>query len=426
LSNPEQGFSLERIRQVISMCEDCNEKKELKRQELEINTEELKNVKGFHKIAKPLGNKKYEDLSGQKFFRLTAIKPVGRNKGGGVLWLCKCECSNYLITLAYSLKRYDSKSCGCYKLEQSKRFDDLTGRTFGRLTVIRRVENRGNRIYYEAQCSCGNKIIVRGSHLKQGLIKSCKCYNKERTHEIFFKDLTGKKIGRLLITGIAELPSDKNNHHAMYFATCDCGNKIKIRGDYLVGSRPTLSCGCLHKDRMTEIKLDDLTGKKFGELTVLKRVENSPGGETRYLCSCSCGSLIKVTAPRLKAGQKSCGCIRSKGEYKIAGILKENNIQFLKQKEFDDIEGALPKGVFKFDFYIEDKYLVEYDGSQHFIPSNKGWNDLEHFEKTQRRDECKNNYCKEKGIPLIRIPYTHLDNICLEDLKLETTKFRVV
>ena len=98
MSNPEQGFSLERIRQVISMCEDCNEKKELKKQELEVNMEELKNVKGFHKIAKPLGNKKYEDLSGQKFFRLTAIKPVGKSNQGKLLWLFECNCGNKLIT----------------------------------------------------------------------------------------------------------------------------------------------------------------------------------------------------------------------------------------------------------------------------------------------------------------------------------------
>ena len=258
------------------------------------------------------------------------------------------------------------------------------------------------------------------------MIQSCKCLNKERVHEKNFIDLTGKKIGRLLITGIVEQSSSKNEHRALYSATCDCGNKIQIRSSQLVGKRATQSCGCLQKEITSKRKLDDLTGRKFGELTVIKRVENTEGGETRYLCSCSCGSLIKVTAPALKGGQKSCGCIRSKGEYRISNILKENNISFLKQKEFDDIEGALPKGVFKFDFYIEDKYLLEYDGSQHFIPSNKGWNDRKHFEQTQRRDEAKNNYCREKGIPLIRIPYTRLDDICLEDLKLETTKFRII
>ena len=409
------------------MCEHCREEK------FKESLEELKDVKGFNKIAKPLAEptkngRTFEDLSGKKFGRLTVIKPVGRNKKGSVLWLCKCECSNKIITIAYSLKNSDCKSCGCYNIEQMRatKLIDMIGRKFGRLTVLREVERKGNSRYFECLCECGNKVTVRGSHLRAGLIQSCKCLNKERVHETSFVDLTGKRFGRLFITGIAEESSKKNGYTTFYYAVCDCGNRIKIDGSYLTNKRGTKSCGCLHKEITSKNKLDDLTGMKFGELTVLQRVENTPGGETRFLCSCSCGSLIKVTAPRLKAGQKSCGCIRSKGEYKIANLLKENNIPFLKQKEFDDIEGALPKGVFKFDFYIEDKYLVEYDGSQHFVPSNKGWNDEVHFKNTQRRDEAKNNYCREKGIPLIRIPYTHLEDICLEDLRLETTKFRII
>jgi len=35
----------------------------------------------------------------------------------------------------------------------------------------------------------------------------------------------------------------------------------------------------------------------------------------------------------------------------------------------------------------------------------------------------KNQWCKNNNIPLIRIPYTHLQNLCLEDLQLETSKF---
>ena len=32
-------------------------------------------------------------------------------------------------------------------------------------------------------------------------------------------------------------------------------------------------------------------------------------------------------------------------------------------------------------------------------------------------------WCKENNIPLIRIPYTHYDDIIIDDLKLETSKF---
>ena len=78
-----------------------------------------------------------------------------------------------------------------------------------------------------------------------------------------------------------------------------------------------------------------------------------------------------------------------------------------------------------FDFYIDNKYLVEYDGEQHFIYRNSGWDTEEHFKKTKEHDQFKNQWCKENNIPLIRIPYTQLDNLKIEDLLLETSQFIV-
>ena len=42
---------------------------------------------------------------------------------------------------------------------------------------------------------------------------------------------------------------------------------------------------------------------------------------------------------------------------------------------------------------------------------------------TKERDAFKNEWCKENNILLIRIPYWHLKDLCIEDLKLETSKF---
>ncbi len=38
----------------------------------------------------------------------------------------------------------------------------------------------------------------------------------------------------------------------------------------------------------------DLTGQKFGRLTVIKRVENTKEGRAKWLCQCECGHIIKV------------------------------------------------------------------------------------------------------------------------------------
>ena len=56
---------------------------------------------------------------------------------------------------------------------------------------------------------------------------------------------------------------------------------------------------------------------------------------------------------------------------------------------------------------------------------NTTWNNKENFLKTQERDALKNQWCKDNNIPLIRIPYTHLNDLKIEDLLLETSEYIV-
>ena len=54
----------------------------------------------------------------------------------------------------------------------------------------------------------------------------------------------------------------------------------------------------------------DLTGMKFGHLTVLQRSENGKGGMTRFLCRCDCGKLVTVMSKHIKSGAiDNCGCL---------------------------------------------------------------------------------------------------------------------
>lgn len=56
----------------------------------------------------------------------------------------------------------------------------------------------------------------------------------------------------------------------------------------------------------------DLTGKKFGRLTVLHRVENNKHGMAVWMCKCDCGVKRTVVSQELRNGStKSCGCLRS-------------------------------------------------------------------------------------------------------------------
>ena len=74
--------------------------------------------------------------------------------------------------------------------------------------------------------------------------------------------------------------------------------------------------------------------------------------------------------------------------------------------------------------YDNKQYIIEYDGKQHFVDTSNH----HHFAPLtyiQQHDAYKNNWCKQKNIPIIRIPYTHLNKICLQDLLLETTTFLI-
>lgn len=53
-----------------------------------------------------------KDLTGQKFGRLTAIKPMGR-RGTYIAWFCQCDCGGKTIVSSGHLRTGHTKSCGC-------------------------------------------------------------------------------------------------------------------------------------------------------------------------------------------------------------------------------------------------------------------------------------------------------------------------
>jgi very-short-patch-repair endonuclease len=121
----------------------------------------------------------------------------------------------------------------------------------------------------------------------------------------------------------------------------------------------------------------------------------------------------------LRAGNiQSCGCLKSVGEEKISQLLTNNNISFIREKIFNDFKP------YRYDFYVNDSYIIEYDGKQHF--QDYSWGNEKHtIEETQMRDITRNNDCFKNNIPIIRIPYTHLNNLTLEELQLETRSFLI-
>lgn len=227
-------------------------------------------------------------------------------------------------------------------------------------------------------------------------------------------DLTNQKIGNLLVL---EPGPNKGPGRTTWKCLCDCG-EFCIVGTKELRNGDTRSCGCLRDKLITP----DLIGQTFGRLTVIERYNGEkPYDGSFWVCQCECGNIITTSGKRLRSGQtQSCGCLSSKGEEQVSLLLQKAQLNFVRQYTFKDCltENGHPC---RFDFAIIDDnklcYLIEYDGIQHFEDSN--WD----LNKNKMRDKIKTDYCYTHNIPLIRIPYTQLQKITIDDLILERSNF---
>ena len=230
-------------------------------------------------------------------------------------------------------------------------------------------------------------------------------------------DLTGKKFDKLLVLERDYLyPKVKNlkNSHAYWKCICDCG-KIKTIDGVALRQGKTTSCGCFRKEKNGEINKKHLINQRFGRLQVIKETKERYQRNIIWECLCDCGNKVYVTYHSLLSGNtQSCGCLKSKGEEKIIQLLQQNKISYETQKTF--IDCCSPNGFnLRFDFYINNSFLLEFDGVQHYR-SGTGWNTSSNYEKIKFYDEIKNKYCIENNICLKRIPYWEIDNLTIEDI----------
>ena len=297
-------------------------------------------------------------------------------------------------------------------------FKDLTGQRFGRLVVKSMLPERKNhRIIWHCVCDCGKEIEIAGIQLTKTTqpTRSCGCLQKDRTRETSQgPDLSGKVFGRLTV--IERMPNS-----SLWKCLCQCGTETLVTTNHL-NSGHTQSCGCLQKDVTVERCAINLSGQRFGMLTVLGLNTKLSQPKNRvYTCQCDCGNICYVQGKNLSCGHtQSCGCTRlSHGEIKIKQILQEYNIPFEMEKSFQTCISPKTKKQLRFDFYVNNQYLIEYDGKQHF-QEEAGWD--EELSEIQYRDQIKNQWCEENNIPLIRIPYTKYDTLTIDDLLLPIDK----
>lgn len=242
----------------------------------------------------------------------------------------------------------------------------------------------------------------------------------------------GAVFGRwtVLETNVVNPQSKAKKPPRMAFCQCICGRtRYKEYRDLYSGR--SLSCGCLRNEITAERNADGheiKVGTVFGNLTMIQdlslRKQNSRDKNERWsLCKCVCGNTLEVRNNNLKTGMtKSCGCVNSYGEKRISEILRANNINFATQYSFNDLKGTRD-GVLRFDFAVFDNQnqlveLIEFDGRHHYTGPEGHWTRSYTKEIMQENDRRKDEYCHQKGLKLVRIPYYDIDKLSLETLEL--------
>lgn len=191
---------------------------------------------------------------------------------------------------------------------------DLTGQIFNYLEVLERDFEAQNehanerQAWWKCKChACGEEKSLRSSVIRKSITCGCKKNEdkkprketqvKPKTKENFKGiDLTGQKFARLTVLEFADEEHQVfygKQHRNTWKCLCDCGNICYATTDNLRrGNTP--SCGCITKENQ-KAKLKDLSGQKFGHLTVIKWL-GTINHNSKYLVKCDCGKEYEVYA----------------------------------------------------------------------------------------------------------------------------------
>ena len=147
-----------------------------------------------------------------------------------------------------------------------------------------------------------------------------------------FKDLTGKKFGKLTALKRAPNKLSGSKPRTMWTCLCDCGNTIDVLSDYLKSSECP-SCGCeARKNKIEKNRINNI-GEKYGRLTIIDIIWEENG--SKAVCKCDCGNnYIGMKADIVSGHTKSCGCLQSNRASESntkdwSGIISDYGVEFI-------------------------------------------------------------------------------------------------
>ena len=309
---------------------------------------------------------------------------------------------------------YNKRFCLCSYCNQSNKDalflqenEDYLKR-FYPMYVLKDVYYKKSKITYKIECDKGHIVEVykeylphstgckicngskkwkledaKAQFLHYGLTLLDECQYKNGYTPVYVKDNSGyiykATINKLLERGNA-FHKIKGNKYAIHNINIWCKN-----------NRPDYECVSTEYKSPRDLLLFKYNGDKI-----------KPDKNRYFYTTYSAFVHDKVEHPLFTM---------SKGELEISKILEKNKICYEFQKTFKDLSSKYSKGHLRFDFYLPDYNIcIEYNGRQHYeIVDYFGGE--QGFEVQQERYKNKVDYCKDKNIKLIEIPYWEFNDI---------------
>lgn len=336
----------------------------------------------------------------------------------------ECKECGYIGKVSDHCQLYHSNCLNCSIIKSRKKHEEYVNELKNNnINLIPIEEYNGSHIAILHKCTNGHEIKMMPTNVLKGHgCKICKTISKTKTHEQYVNELKEKNSLVELLDNYNGTQKEKKN----LFKCLICGYKW-----YTNPSLPLSGKGCpICKNDKISKKLQ-LSHDEF-----LDRVKNNNslvnilglycGEKNTIKVECVvCGNIWNGNSLSIMQGSSGCPvCSYSKGEIIIQKFFDINNINYIKQKKFDELFGIGNRKL-SYDFYLPNyNILIEFQGKQHEEPIDY-FGGEEQFKIQQEHDKRKRDYAIENNIELLEIWYYDINNIentLKEKLNLESVE----
>jgi len=314
-------------------------------------------------------------------------------------------------------------------IEKIRHFIEIENKDKGCKLLTKEYINCTHKL--KLQCKCGKIFEALWQHIKKGKLQCNTCGLKRRPRKIKttydeIKNEIESSSECILLTSKEEFDNEvfKNRKSPTnVILTLRCSQckketfKITLRRWRERRKDNCYSCSIKNRSWSYE-KVKHYVEVESGSGCKLLSTEYN-GVLEPLTFQCFCGNIFKKPFNQFKDyGAQHCGKHRaSVGEKIIMYYCDKYKIKYKHQYTFDDCrnEKVLPFDIAIFNHFDVLEMLIEYHGEQHYEPKGFGIKDeterMYKFMKQQINDNIKQEYCKNKGIKLLIIPYWEKENI---------------